>query len=318
MALDPLIAPLVHDHQPGARSYDEFIEPEPDIAHVHQETVLPDGFAVRIYRRKPTGLAGALLWYHGGGWASGDLDSGDRRCRAIAAAADVAVINVDYRLAPEFRFPAGLEDCYRALSWAVGQAGRLGFDPARVGVGGESAGGNLAAAVALLARERGGPPLRLQVMEIPALDLTLSSPSIEEYAEGYVLTAAALEVYVRDYLGGHDAADPLVSPLLAGDLSGLPPALIAVAEYDPLADDGRRYARRLAEAGVPATLLDFAGHVHGSQMLTALVPSAREWREAVISAVRDHLTTSTGSAPAGGHLVEDSAPASGFIGGRSG
>ncbi|MEU7003221.1 alpha/beta hydrolase [Nonomuraea sp. NPDC046570] len=296
MALDPLLVPLLRAHRPG-RSYAAYVEREPELTEIRDETVPPDGFGVRIYRDARSRLPGALVYYHGGGWTSGTLDGPDNRCRAIAAGAGVVVISVDYRLAPGFPFPIPLEDAYRALTWAVEEADRLGFDPGRIGVAGESAGGNLAAAVALLARERGGPRLRLQVLEIPALDLTLSSPSIAAYGEGYVLSAAALADHVRDYLGGRDPAEPLASPLLAGDLSGLPPALVAVAECDPLADDGDRYARRLTEAGVPVTFRRFAGQVHGSQSLTALLPTAREWRETVVAAVRDHLT---GERPDGG------------------
>jgi len=202
----------------------------------------------------------------------------------------VVVINVGYRLAPEFPFPTGVMDAYAALEWTVTQADRLGFDPERVGVGGESAGGNLAAAVSLLARDRGGPPLRLQLLEIPGLDLTLGSPSVAKYGAGYVLPIDELRWCVANYLGDHDPADPLASPLLAPDLTGLPPAVILTAECDPLADDGRRYADRLTDAGVAVSFVEHAGHVHGSHALTALLPSARAWRDEVIEAVRGHLT----------------------------
>jgi acetyl esterase len=269
-----------------------FIEAPPHVAAVHDETIPVDGppgeIAVRIYRGEAPG--GALVVYHGGGWCLGSLEETDTRCRTIAAAAGVVVVNVDYRLAPEHTFPTPLEDCYRALVWTVEQADRLGFDASRIGVAGESAGANLAAAVALLARDRGGPGLRLQLLEIPGLDLTLSSPSMARYATGHVLEADDVRWCVRTYLGGHDAADPHASPLLAADLSGLPPAFIASAECDPLADDGRRYAQRLTDSGVPVTYREYDGHVHGSHALTALLPTARAWRDEVVAAVREHLT----------------------------
>ncbi|MFI6323018.1 alpha/beta hydrolase [Nonomuraea sp. NPDC050556] len=301
MPLDPLIAPLlkVVNERPrpewtgdAAERRRQFAQrpdnPYASFAEVEPETDIQVEGNVRIY---PTpGARGALVFFHGGGWWLGSAADSDMRCRAFAARAGVTVFSVDYRLAPEHPFPTALEDCYQALTWAVDQADRFGFDPELVAVAGESAGGNLAAAVALLARERGGPSLKLQLLEIPALDLTLSSPSIERYAKGYVLSAEDLRWCVEQYMKGHDPADPLVSPLLAEDLTGLPPAYIAVAEFDPLVDDGHRYAERLKEAGVPVTLRVFEGQVHGSQSLTALLPAAREWRDSVVGAVREHLS----------------------------
>ena len=165
-----------------------------------------------------------------------------------------------------------------------------GSIPPGSGVGGDSAGANLAAAVTLLARERGGPPIRFQLLEIPALDLTLSSPSVERYPTGYFLEADGVRWCVRTYLAGHDAADPLASPLLAEDLSGLPPAYIACAECDPLSDDGRRYAERLAGCRVPVTHREYEGQIHSSHAFTRLLPAARTWRDDVVAAVRKYLT----------------------------
>jgi acetyl esterase len=181
------------------------------------------------------------------------------------------------------------EDCYQAHAWTAEHADRLGIDPTRIGVAGDSAGANLAAAVTLLARDRGGPPIRFQLLEIPGLDLTLSSPSVERYPTGHILEVDDVRWCVKTYMAGHDPADPLASPLLAEDLSGLPPAYIACAECDPLSDDGRRYAERLAASGVPATHREYEGQVHASFALTALLPVAREWRDDVVAAVREHL-----------------------------
>lgn len=219
----------------------------------------------------------------------GRLEDGEARSRAFAAGAGVVVVNVEYRLAPEFRFPTGLEDAYAALQWTVAQADALGFDGSRIGVAGESAGANLAAAVCLLARGRGGPAISLQVLEIPCLDVTMTAPSVTTYAEGFVLSKDELEWIQGVYLGDHDPTDPLASPLFAADLSRLPPAFIASAQCDPLADDARRYASRLGNAGVDVTHVEWAGHVHGSQILTALIPSSREWREAAVAAVHRYL-----------------------------
>jgi acetyl esterase len=313
MPVDPLIAPMVaaladRPAQPlldaselrrqaaaaatKGSPYAQFVEEEPEIADVHDEVIPvtdpPGEIAVRIYRPSPAS-GGALMMYHGGGWCMGSYVDSDRRCRAIAAGAGAMVLSVDYRLAPEFPFPTPAEDAYQALLWTANQADRLGFDAARLGVAGESAGGNLAAAVCLLARERGGPALRLQVLEIPGLDLTLSSPSVATYGEGYILPRKELRFAVETYLGGHDPADQIASPLCATDLTGLPPAVILTAECDTVADDGRRYAQRLTDAGVPVTFREFEGHVHGSHILTKLMPSARQWRDTVVAAVRGHL-----------------------------
>ncbi|MEV0589048.1 alpha/beta hydrolase [Nonomuraea sp. NPDC050310] len=298
MPLDPLLAPLldalnarpvpawrtVEERRALSRGgsghpYQALVEAEPEIDGVYEET-LAEGFSVRVYPGGP----GLLLHFHGGGWWSGSAAESEWRCRAFAGRAGVTVVSADYRLAPEHPFPTPVEDCYRALEWAVGR-----FRPERIGVTGESAGGNLAAAVALLARDRNGPTLAVQVLEIAPFDLTWASPSIERYATGHLITAEDLYWCRAAYLGPHSPAHPLASPLHAPTLAGLPPALIVSAECDPLADDGRRYAERLVASRVKAEFRLFEGHVHGSQSLTALLPSAREWRDLVVGAVREHL-----------------------------
>lgn len=272
--------------------YTKFVEPITVPALTSEETVPVTQGEIRVQIYRPAGAArplGGLVHYHGGGWWSGDLDEPDPRCHALAVGARIVVVDVEYRLAPEHPFPIPLEDCYEALTWTVANAERLGINPERIGVSGESAGGNLAAAVALLARDRGGPTLSLQLLEIPALDLRLSSPSAHTYAAGPVLPRDEVLWCVEQYLGDHDRTDPLASPLLADDLSGLPPAFITAAECDPLADDASGYARRLAAAGVAVEHKEYAGHVHGSQGLTKLMPTAREWRDSVVAAAWEHL-----------------------------
>jgi acetyl esterase len=228
--------------------------------------------------------------FHGGGWFMGTLKLDEPTMRWIAAGAGCVVASVDYRLAPEHKYPTAAEDCYAALRWTVDNAALLGIDPSRVSVGGGSAGGNLAAVVALMARDRGGPPLCFQLLDIPATDLTLSQPSVDQNAEGYMLTRASMEEMVVDYLGDPSrATEPYASPLFAADLSGLPPALILTCEYDPLRDDGAAYGRRLAEAGVPVTVGCWLGMIHGAGALTAILPAARNYRSTIIGSLRAAL-----------------------------
>ncbi|RBY83742.1 alpha/beta hydrolase [Geodermatophilus sp. TF02-6] len=220
---------------------------------------------VRVYRpdRAGGGPLPLVLGFHGGGWTLGSLDSGDWLCSSVAATVGAVVVSVDYRLAPGHRWPAAAEDCYAALVDVVGRAAELGADPERVAVVGDSAGGNLAAVVCLMARDRSGPRIAHQGLVHPAVDLTMSSPSIEENASAPILTRADCLAFRDHYLGGQDPRQPYASPLFAGDLSGLPPALVQVAEHDPIRDDGLRYAAALREAGVPVRLTEYVGMPHG-------------------------------------------------------
>ncbi|HLT15869.1 MAG TPA: alpha/beta hydrolase [Acidimicrobiales bacterium] len=225
------------------------------------------------------------VFFHGGGWCVGDLDQRDPRCRTIAAEADCTVASVDYRMAPENAFPTPMEDAYAALCWLVEHAGELGVDPARVSVGGESAGANLAAVVSLLARDRSGPSLVFQWLDVPAVDLTMSQPSVQELADGPGLTKAEMDAYVAAYLQGHDPRDPLASPLFAADHAGLPPALVTTVEHDPLRDDGRVYAEALRAAGVAVQHEHLPGLVHASFAFTRLLPEARAHEQRAVAAL---------------------------------
>jgi acetyl esterase len=189
-------------------------------------------------------------------------------------------------MAPENAYPVPLEDCYAALNWLVDHAEELGLDPARVSVGGESAGANLAAVVAILARDRNGPALVLQWLDVPATDLTLSQPSIDRLGTGYGLTKDDLERYIAAYLGDVDPVDGYVSPLHCADLSGLPPALVMTAEYDPLLDDGQAYVDALLAAGVEVEQHHLLGLVHASFAFTRLLRTARAYEKAAIAALR--------------------------------
>lgn len=219
---------------------------------------------VRIYWPEGDGPLPALVYLHGGGWVLGSIVSTDSPCRTIANRGGCVVISVDYRLAPEHRFPAAAEDTYAAVRRVAENAAALGVDPARIAVGGSSAGGNLAAVASLMARDRGGPPIAYQVLIYPVTDYVFDTPSYHENAEGYMLTRNTMIWYWANYLGDEaDGRHPYASPARAESLAGLPPALVITAEYDPLRDEGEAYARRLEEAGVPVTLRRYEGMIHG-------------------------------------------------------
>jgi acetyl esterase len=219
---------------------------------------------VRVYTPRGAGPFGALVWYHGGGWVIGSIDMADGTARHLAVAADCAVVSVGYRLAPEAKFPAPAEDCYAAAKWTHANAATLGVDPSKIAVGGDSAGGNLAAAVALMARDRRGPPLAFQLLIYPVIDRDFQTRSYLDNAKGYLLTREGMVSNWEMYLSSEaDAANPYAAPLQAKDFRRLPPALVVTAEFDPLRDEGEAYARRLIEAGVPATSTRYDGMVHG-------------------------------------------------------
>ena len=243
----------------------------------HRVPVAGGEITVRVYRPETKEPVGCHLFVHGGGWWMGTLDQSDLACSRIVDAVGCAVASVDHRWAPEHRFPHPAEDCYAALSWLAAGPAELCLDPDRISVGGVSSGANLVAATTLMARDRGGPSVIAQSLEVPMLDLTMSQASIDELAEGYMLTRERLTLEVADYCEPERRSEPYASPLLAQDLAGLPPALIATVEYDLLRDDGENYAQRLMTAGVSATALRWPGHLHGSLGLTGLVPSASEW-----------------------------------------
>ncbi len=230
---------------------------------------------VRTYR--PEGGDGPLplvVNFHGGGWTLGDLQSADWLCSSVSAAVGAVVVSVDYRLAPGNRWPAAAEDCYAALVDVVGRAAEFGADGDRVAVMGDSAGGNLAAVVSLMARDRSGPRIAHQGLVYPSVDLTMSGASIEENAQAPILTKADCVAFRDHYLGGQDPRQPYASPLFAADHSGLPPALVQVAEHDPIRDDGIRYAQVLRDAGVPVRLTRYVGMPHGFLAFPRLCRSA--------------------------------------------
>jgi acetyl esterase len=231
-----------------------------------------------------------VVFFHGGGWVWGNVRSYDPFCAQVARQVDAVVVSVDYRLAPEHRMPTAAEDCYAATVWLAAHAAEVGADGSRVAVCGDSAGGNLAAVVALLARDRGGPPIAHQVLIYPGTDGTLSSPSLQERANGPILTLASVRAYREMYLGpGGDERDVRMSPLLADDLSGLPPALVQSAELDPLRDDASRYAAALDSAGTPVRYTEYAGAPHGYISIPGVVRGARQALAEIVTELATHL-----------------------------
>jgi acetyl esterase len=231
---------------------------------------------VRAYSPGGPGPHPVLIYYHGGGWVIGDLYTHDGLCRSLTNAARCVVVSVDYRLAPESKYPVPAEDSYAALRWVVANAARLGLDPRRVAVGGDSAGGNLATVVALMARERGGPALVHQVLIYPVTDLDLNTQSYVENATGYVLTREGMRWFWNHYLVRESQGrEPYASPLRAPSLAGLPSALVITAECDPLRDEGEAYGARLRAAGVPVTVTRYAGIFHGFVRMTRILDKAR-------------------------------------------
>ncbi|WAL63637.1 alpha/beta hydrolase [Amycolatopsis cynarae] len=225
---------------------------------------------VRLYRPRGRDGIPAVVWLHGGAFILGDLDATDALCARISDEAGALVVNVDYRLAPEHPCPAGLDDSVAALDWVAAHAGDLGVDPARIAIAGASAGGCLAAGVALKARDRGGPPLAFQLLVYPVLDDRCATASARETVPAPVFDARSNVVMWRTYLAGR-TPDAYAAPARAEDLSGLPPAMIVVAELDPLRDEAIEYANRLSAAGVEVILEDVPGTFHG---FDAVVPDA--------------------------------------------
>ena len=231
---------------------------------------------VRVYTPNGSGPFPLLVWFHGGGWVLGSLATHDGICRSLAAGAGSVVVSVDYRLAPEHRYPAAAEDCFAATQWCAAHAGELSADAARLAIGGDSAGGNLTAVVAQMARDRGGPRLVFQLLVYPVTDSACDTPSYRDNAEGYLLTAADMHWFWGHYLGDarERGREPYASPLRADRLTGLPPALVVTAEFDPLRDEGEAYGAALAEAGVPAHVSRYDGMIHGFFGMGAVIDRA--------------------------------------------
>ena len=268
------------------------MQPEaPDIAVDAVEDVDAGGVPARVYRPPGAGPFPVTMMFHGGGWVIGGLATADCQSREVCRGANAVVISVDYRLAPEHPFPAAAEDCYAATAWAARNAERFGGDGTRLAVVGDSAGGNLAAVVALMARDRDGPPIAFQLLVYPVVDgVHFETASYRDNADGYLLTAAAMQWFWNHY--APDIAQrqsPYASPLLAESHAGLPPALVLTAEFDPLRDEGEAYAAKLAAAGVAAKHLCYDGFIHGFFSHTRTIPATRPAMEAACAALKEAL-----------------------------
>jgi acetyl esterase len=287
--LKPVEESTPEEARESIRSRTAALGPFEDVAAVadHKVPVAGGEITVRVYSPGGPGPHPALVFYHGGGWVIGDLYTHDGICRSITNAAGCLLASVDYRLAPEFRYPVAAEDSYAALRWVADNAARLGVDARRVAVGGDSAGGNLATVVALMARERGGPTLVQQTLIYPVTNHDLDTPSYHENATGYLLTREGMRWFWRHYLAREEQGkEPYASPLRAGSLAGLPPALVITAGCDPLRDEGEAYAARLREAGVPATLTRYEGIFHGFIRMTRLHDKARAALDEIAASLR--------------------------------
>jgi acetyl esterase len=261
-----------------------------DVDRVENITILgPAGdIPARLYAKSSTTALPGLVYYHGGGFVIGDLESHDALCRMFANRTGAVVVSVDYRLAPEHKYPAAADDAYAAAKWVHENAASLGIDASRIAVAGDSAGGNLAAVVAQMARDKGGPPLVFQLLIYPVTDYNFDTSSYSENAEGYFLTQDTMRWFWGHYLANEaDGSQPYASPLRAPSLAGLPPAHVITAEFDPLRDEGNAYAERLREAGVPVTHKQYAGQIHAFLHMNELIPAGREAVETCSEILRE-------------------------------
>jgi len=253
-------------------------EDQEEVASVDNRSIPgPAGeLAVRIYQPAGTAPRPALVHFHGGGWVLGNLDTHDGYCRRLANFSACTVIGVDYRVAPDDRYPAAADDCYAATEWVAANAAEIGVDATRLGVAGDSAGGNLATAVTLMARDRGGPALKVQLLSYPAVDATMANPSIKEFTDGPFLTEAAMIWFWDHYLGDQDRKQAHVSPLFAPSHGNLPPAFVITAESDPLRGEGEAYAEVLKKAGVKVEAKRYVGMFHAFLGMAAALPEGMQ------------------------------------------
>jgi acetyl esterase len=311
MSLDPVLKGFLDQlyAQPGPKMW-EFTPPEARQAFaLMMQFVAPQNVAIgKVENRRAPGPNGdiplrsyapagageeplpTLVFCHGGGFVIGDLDTHDGLCRTLCKESGARVIAVDYRLAPENKFPAAVDDAWAALSWIAANGDSLGVDGRRIAVGGDSAGAALATVSARIARDNGGPDLALQLLMFPPTDLAANTPSRRKWTDGYFLDKLTIDWFFDNYLPeGADMRDPRLSPLYAPDLRGVAPVYLMTAECDPLHDEGLNYAARLRDAGVPVMVMDYPDLVHDFIYLDAVLPQARQAVCAAACAVRDAL-----------------------------
>jgi acetyl esterase len=253
--------------------------PPVEVAKIEDRKIPGPGgeIPIRVYTPEGKAPMPVIVFFHGGGWVIGTLETHDPICRHLAKQAGAVVVSVDYRLAPEHKFPAGPEDCYAATAWVAEHAAEIGVDAKRLVVGGDSAGGNLAAVVSLMARDRGKPRIAHQLLIYPVTDHSYETVSYRENAKGLLLEKDSMVWFWNHYLSSSaDGQNPYASPLRAKDLKGLPPATVVTAEFDPLRDEGEAYAKRLREAGVPVKAKRYDGVIHGFAILGGVFPEAAQ------------------------------------------
>ena len=266
--------------------------PPEDLASVEDRDIPgPAGdIPVRIYTPEGAGPLPVTVFFHGGGWVIMDVESHDSVCRYLAKASGSIVVSVDYRLAPESKYPVPVEDCYAATVWVAENATSLGADAARLAVAGDSAGGNLAAAVAQMARDRSGPSIAFQALMFPALDARMDTASYKANSEGFFLTEDSMQWFWGHYLNEASEGEQAYASPPRGDLAGLPPAFVATAEYDPLCDEGEAYATALNDAGVQTEYVEYDGQIHDFILLGAVIPRAKEAMDKLASAIKAGLS----------------------------
>ncbi len=271
----------------------KLLQPVPEEVAESRDTVAPGphgDIPVRLYRPAGTEASAvlpALIYYHGGGWLLGGLDSHDVVCRRFANAAQCRIVSVDYRMAPEHKFPAAVDDCAAATSWAVANAASLGIDPSKVAVGGDSAGGNLAAVIAIMARDGTLPPVVFQLLIYPATDMMMTSVSSQAIRDGVPLTSSTMKWFIDHYMRSKaDERDWRASPLRANDLSGTAPALVLTAGYDPLRDEGIAYAQRLEREGVRVIHIHYSDQVHGFMSMGKMIRAADQAIDQMAAALK--------------------------------
>jgi len=263
----------------SAAAFQALAGPPQAIARIEDRTIPGPAqpIPVRVYWPETGRKLPALVYFHGGGWVIGNLDQIDAQCRAIANGAGCVVINVDYRLAPEHKFPAAVDDAYAAVQYVADHAAGFNVDAGRIAVGGDSAGGNLATVACLIARDNHGPQIAFQLLVYPVTDYDDAQPSMSEFAEGYFLTRPMMNYFWGHYVASPaEARHPHASPMNAQNLAGLPPAMVITAECDPIRDQGEAYGRRLQEAGVPVAMKRYAGAIHVFFNLGGIIDSGKE------------------------------------------
>lgn len=285
----------VQENREGLAGLYQVLVGEPQaVAAVNQVSIPVEGNAeitLRMYTPYGTGPFPVFVYYHGGGWVLGDLDVVDPILRAVTNAAECLVVSVDYRLAPENPFPVAPEDCYTATKWVAENISRYNGDPSRIAVGGDSAGGNLAAVVPLMAKDRQGPNISYQVLIYPVTDFSYQTQSYIENGKGNYLETDAMHWFANQYLKENEKLHRYASPILAPDLSGLPPALIITAEYDVLRDEGEAYAARLKEAGVPVEHTRYDGQIHGFFWMPVIMDDANRALKQISHSLKNHFSS---------------------------